>query len=255
MSRLSSKLILRLTVVVAFLAAWQTYSSFVPPILLASPASVATSLIEMLSTGYAWRTFEFYPNLGMTLFEIFVAYAVSIVLGLSLGFALGLFRRFGAAYEPLILAFFIFPHAVIYPVGFLIFGIGELPKIVIGVIVGVSYIIFNTTAAIRQVDERLISLAKSMGYSRLVTFYKVMIPSAAPTIIAGLRLGFAYTLIGVIVGELILPNSGLGLLLNVTAQAFQTPRYFALIVVSVGLGVAGDTVFRIAESSALRWKQ
>lgn len=244
----------RFFILVAALTTWEIYAGFVNPILLVGPSQVVSALSQVLTTDVVWREFTFYPNLVTTLFEILAAYAVSVAIGLPLGFAIGSLRRVGAAYEPLLLGFFLFPHVVLYPLIFLIFGIGVISKIVIGIIIGFFYVTFNTSAGIRQVDRGLISLAKSLGYSEFTVFLKVVMPAAAPTIVSGLRLGFAYSLIGIIVGELLLPNIGIGLLLDVTGSTFQTASHLAMILVTVGLGIVGDGLFRMAESRVLRWR-
>ena len=85
---------------------------------------------------------------------------------------------------------------------------------------------------------------------RRAIFFKVVIPAAAPTIVAGLRLGFGYTVIGVITAELLVVSVGLGSLIDYATVNYQTAQLYALVLITLAIGVAGNSLFSALER---RW--
>ncbi len=246
---------LRLVIAALLLALWQFVAGakIFSQLIVASPADVLRAIVEILSQT-SNKVPNFYIHLQRTGYEVFFAYVLVVGIGLPLGLAFGASRRIADTYEPLLLAYLAFPTIILFPLIFLIFGSGELSKIVYGVLIGFAYIVFNVATGIQQVDKGLVDLSRSLGHSHFSTIFKVTLPSAMPTIIAGFRLGFGFTFIGVMVGEIINGSVGLGYLLNWTALSFFTPELYAIIIVSVGVGVIGDSVFRIIESRLMRWR-
>jgi NitT/TauT family transport system permease protein len=81
-------------------------------------------------------------------------------------------------------------------------------------------------------------------------FLKVILPAAAPTILAGLRLGFGYTIIGVLTAELLVINAGFGFLIDWASFNYATPQLYAIIIITFGVGVIGNSLFSLLER---RW--
>lgn len=245
----------RLLLVVLFFASWQLVASLptVSPLLVASPTSAAWVLVKAVLSANS-KIPDFYSNLQSTLYEIIVAFALAVGTGLPLGIALGSSKLLSDSYEPFVLAFLAFPHVVLFPILFLIFGVDAASKIMLGFLIGFPYIAFNVSAGLKQTDPNLILLSRSLGYGYFSTIFKVAIPSSMPTNISGLRVGFNHTFIGVIVGELINGDRGLGYLVNLTSGNFATSELYAVIIVTVLIGFFGDTVFRVAEHRLQRWK-
>ncbi len=245
----------RVSLVLLFLALWQLVASLpnVSPLLVASPAATASALLRVvLSTSP--HVPDFYSNLQSTLYEIVIAFALAVAVGLPLGIALGSSKLLSDAYEPSLLAYLAFPHVVLFPILFLIFGIEASSKIALGFLIGFPYIAFNVSAGLKQTDQNLILLSRSLGYGYFSTLFKVAIPSSMPTNIGGLRIGFNHAFIGVIVAELINGNKGLGYLVNLTSENFATSELYVVILVTVLIGFLGDTAFRVAEQRSQRWK-
>ena len=244
----------RLLLALAFLLLWQAVSSlsFVSDLLVASPIDVIQALINALSSAYP-KIPDFYLHVQRTSYEILAAYALTVGIGLPLGIAFWASKHMADAYEPFLLAYLAFPTVVLFPTVFMIFGIGATSKIMIGFLVGFVYIVFNVAAGLRQADPELIYMSRSLGHGYLDTIFKVAIPSTLPAIISGLRIGFNHTFIGVMVGELVNANTGMGYLVNWTALSFFTPELYAVIIATVTIGAVGDSAFRIAEHRLLRW--
>jgi NitT/TauT family transport system permease protein len=250
MKALTSPAAARTALVVLVLVAWEAFARLggVNKILIAPPTEVAVHIGRILA-GQS-DVPEFYRHLGVTLWELLVAYAVVAVLGVFLGWLFAASRLIGEAFEPILLVLYAVPKIILYPLFVLLLGIGMVPKIVFGITVGIFVVIFNTAAGLRQVEPAYIGLARSMGYTKVQTFFKVIVPAAAPTILAGLRLGFGYTIIGIITGELLVVNAGLGFLIDWASFNYYTPQLFALIIVTLCVGVFGNGLFSVLER---RW--
>ncbi len=236
--------------VLGVFVAWEIFCRIatVSPLLIAPPTEVLRR-IAMILIG-AGTVPDFYLNAAITVGEVTSSYAITATIGILIGIAFSSSKIIGDAIEPLLLLLYAIPKIILYPLIILILGIGVRPNIVFGVLLGIFVIIFNTTAGLRQVEPNYVSLALALGYNRLQIFFKVMVPAAAPTILAGLRLGFGYTVIGVITGELLVVNSGLGFLIDWATVNYHTPELYALILITLTLGVAGNSLFSALER---RW--
>ena len=113
-----------------------------------------------------------------------------------------------------------------------------------------GFVFINTAAGIRQVEPNYIRLARSLGYSPTLIFFKTILPAAAPTIMAGLRLGFGYTIIGIMAAELLVVNAGIGFLIDRASFNYHTAQLYALIIITLGIGAVGNSLFGLIER---RW--
>jgi NitT/TauT family transport system permease protein len=240
----------RLLLLLGMLVVWEVSCrlSSASPILV-SPASDVLWQMGRIVLG-SDSVPGFYANAWVTIEEIAVAYAISASLGMLIGIAVAGSKLIGDAFEPLLLVAYAVPKIILYPLIVLMFGTGALSKIAFAVFIAVFVIIFNTAAGLRQIEPSYLRLARSLGYGKWRIFLKVQIPAAAPTIFAGLRLGFGYTIIGVVTGELLVVNAGVGFLIDWAAVNYATPQLYALILLTLIVGAAGNAVFTKAER---RW--
>jgi NitT/TauT family transport system permease protein len=249
MSRISPA-ITRSLLILLVLAALElaTHFSSASRILVAPPSQVIWEVVRTFVVPDAVP--HFYVNAWQTIQEFVAAFAVTAVLGTFLGALFASSKTIGDAFEPILLVLYAIPKVILYPLFVLMLGIGMFPKIVFGIVVGIFVVIFNTSAALRQIDPNYSRLAYSLGYGKLATFFKIVLPAAAPTILAGLRLGFGYTVIGVMTAELLVVNNGLGSLIDWASFNYFTPQLYALILITLTIGVAGNSLFSFFER---RW--
>jgi NitT/TauT family transport system permease protein len=240
MMRSLSPAIARLLLVLALLGLWELFTrlSSVSPILIAPPSLILWQMAQIVAR--ASNVPDFYANAGVTLGEILIAYGLAALLGILTGIAVASSKVIGDAFEPILLVLYAIPKIILYPVIVLMIGTGSATKIVFGVIVGIFVIIFNTAAGLRQVEPNYVRLARSLGYGEARIFFKVELPAAAQTILAGLRLGFGYTIIGVITGELLVVNAGLGFMIDWASVNYYTAQLYALIVITLAIGVVAN---------------
>jgi NitT/TauT family transport system permease protein len=232
----------RALLVLALLGLWEvmTRLSSVSAILIAPPSAIIRQMVEIVAR--ASNVPDFYANAGLTIAEIMIAYGLAAVLGVLTGIAVASSRVIGDAFEPILLVLYAIPKIILYPVIVLMIGTGPATKIVFGIFVGIFVIIFNTAAGLRQVEPNYLRLAHSLGYGKGKIFFKVELPAAAQTVLAGLRLGFGYTIIGVLTGELLVVNAGLGYLIDWASVNYYTAQLYALIVITLAIGVVANYV-------------
>ncbi|MCD6073409.1 MAG: binding-protein-dependent transport system inner rane component [Rhodospirillales bacterium] len=240
----------RIVFILALLVLWEAVARLagISPILMAPPTTVLMHVARILANIGAVP--DFYGHAWVTVKELIVAYGICAVIGVMLGLAFANSKVVGDAFEPILLILYALPKVILYPLLVLGLGIGMVPKIVFGVIVGIFVVIFNTAAGLRQVEPNYERLARSLGYGKTAIFFKVTLPAAAPTILAGLRLGFGYTIIGVMTAEMLVVNDGFGYLLDWASFNYFTPQLYALIVIMLGIGIIGHCLFGILER---RW--
>ena len=176
------------------------------------------------------RTDALYINLGVTLFELVVAFAIACVLGLTVGYLVGRSRYAIQVLEPLIAGIFAIPLVVFLPLFILFFGIGVESKIAFGASYAFFPIALNTLGGISQVDPRFVTVARSMGASEKQLFRRVLLPAALPVVVTGLRIGCIICFLSILGSEMIAGLAGLGSRIAWLAEGMNTAEMFAYIL-------------------------
>ena len=196
-----------LMLIVTLLLLWQLLYFWIGDIALASP---------LQTIRYTWQLFgteSFDRHVFETLWAFTVAYALSVVIGLVVGFWLGFDRLSGDALEPMIVSLYAIPKLTLYPILLLAFGLGFSAKVAFGVLHGVIPIILFTLSAVHNTKPILIKTGRVLKLSRPQMVRWILFPAAIPEIFTGLRVGFALTLIGSLLAEMFASQRGLGYLL------------------------------------------
>ena len=228
--------------VAALLAAWEAVAraGWVDPLFVPAPSAVA------LAFGRIGRSAL--TGLGDTLLKTAVAYVLSVVLGVSLGVAIGSVRSLREVLSPFVVAVYGMPKILVLPWIVLILGFGTAPAIVYGTIHGVFPILVLVMGGMRDVDRTLVTVARSLGASTWQLYWKVLLPAVVPTVLAGMRLGVVFCLLGVLIVEMFAGVRGMGYVLGSLANGFQAPELFAAtalvsaasIVIVLGLDTLND---------------
>jgi NitT/TauT family transport system permease protein len=203
LSRLRNSVVL----IAALIAIWQALYWWVGDVALASP------LATLRYTAGLFATEAFAVHLFDTARAFAIAFALSVVIGLSVGFWLGFDRLSGDALEPMIVSVYAIPKLTLYPILLLAFGLGLSAKVAFGVIHGVIPIILFTLSAVHNTKPILIKTGHVLKLSRSQMVRWILFPAAIPEIFTGLRVGFALTLIGSLLAEMFASQRGLGYLL------------------------------------------
>ncbi len=210
-----------------FLAVWQlTYlSGIVKPLISRSPSQVFWFFVQIAADG------TLAPALYSTLEATLVAFVLASFVGVVLGIGLGLFPKVEELVDPYISAFNAMPRIAFAPVFILIFGIGQTAKIALAFSVVVFILLVNARAGIRTVDRDIRLMVTVMNITKRDMFIKILLPSAIPSIFAGLRLGIIYSLLGVVTSEILASRVGLGQLIAGYAGTFQLEGVYAVVIV------------------------
>ena len=195
------------TLVVALLLLWQLVWMAVGDVALPSPLATLRYTAKLVTSE------SFDTHLYDTLRAFGIAYALSVVIGLLVGFWLGFDRLSGDTLEPMIVAVYAIPKLTLYPILLLAFGLGLSAKVAFGVIHGVIPIILFTLSAVHNTKPILVKTGRVLKLSRWQMVRWILFPAAIPEIFTGLRVGFALTLIGSLLAEMFASQRGLGYLL------------------------------------------
>jgi NitT/TauT family transport system permease protein len=228
--------------VIIFLAVWEIVVRWrgIAPIYLPAPSSIAGYLFRMIADG------SMAYNLGVTLLRIFAGFAVAAAAGVLLGVIMGMSRIAAKIADPWIAALYPLPKISLIPLLIIWLGTGEAYKIIISAVTAFFPIVISTYSGIRQADRGLVKAAKDLGASRLQIQLKVVIPSAIPSIFAGLQLGMGVTIILVVAAEMIggSGQGGMGYLLISAGQVMETEKVFASLIV---LAVMGAVIIKLQQ--------
>ena len=197
-----------LILVVVILLVWEGCHTIAGEVALTSPLETFTYLITML----AGRV-TFWPHVRDTGVAFLYALAVALSIGFGFGLIFGLHKLSGDVGEPIMVALYSIPKVTLYPVILLFFGIGMWAKVVFGAIHGVVPITLFTMNAVKNIKPVLIKTGRVYRLSAGALVRTILFPAAMPEIFTGLRVGFASTLVGTIVGEMFGATGGLGFLL------------------------------------------
>jgi ABC-type nitrate/sulfonate/bicarbonate transport system permease component len=245
--RIASRLV-QLAFLVVLMALWYlaTTKWGVSHLLLPNPARVYDELKDVLGSG------EYVPDLKITLTELAVAFALSSIGGITLGYVLSRSQYLIRAFEPLLAGVYSIPIILFLPLYVLFFGLGPASKIALGTTISFFPIVLNTIAGFGYVDRIYVVAARSMGASDFQLFRWVLLPAALPVILTGLRMGFTVALLSILGSETIASLAGLGHRIVHLAEAMETARMFAYIAFAVAIAASLNVVVTLLEAKGRR---
>ena len=249
-SRRKLRLPLRWISPVALVLLWQLASStgVLSPDKLASPVTVAQSAGELIADGQLGEAF------AVSIARVFFGFLIGGLAGVVLGLVSGLSRWGETLLDPPVQMLRTLPHLGLIPLFILWFGIGEEPKLAL-VAAGVAFPLYlNLHSGIRQTDPGLVEAARVLGYSRFERIVHVVLPSAVPQTLVGLRIALGAAWLSLIVGEQINADAGLGFLINNAREFLRTDVVVVGLVVYALLGLASDLIVRALERTVLAWR-
>jgi ABC-type nitrate/sulfonate/bicarbonate transport system permease component len=239
---------LRAASVAVFLLLWEWAARVPISFAFPSPWATFTALVGLLYSG---------ALLGPTatsLQSLLLGFGTAVVVGVPLGLVMGVVRpvgRVGRVYLDLLIAL---PTAALIPLVILSFGINIVSSAVIVFVFSAPFITMNAYGGVRDVRPRLVEMARAFDASWAQMFTRIVLPSALPMVLAGLRYGLSRAFVGLIVAELLLSPFGLGRLIMISRSMFEHDRMFATVLWT--LLVAGAALAALArlEARLLRWR-
>jgi sulfonate transport system permease protein len=242
--------IIRISSPVVLLALWQILSAtgVIPQDVLPAPQLIFDAGLQLIRNG---KLVEALEVSGLRVLE---GLALGGVIGVALGVPVGLSQWFEATVDPPMQMVRALPHLGLIPLFILWFGIGELPKVLL-VALGVSFPLYlNTYSAIKQVDPKLLETADVLGFSLWQRLRIIILPSAAPQVLVGLRQSLAIAWLTLIVAEQINADKGIGYLINNARDFLRVDIIIFCLVIYALLGITTDAIVRALERRALRYR-
>jgi len=238
-----------LLVLVVFMAVWE----FVPG-LLGVPEFVLPPFSRVWEEAVRiWGAERLLWHAGITGLEVVIGFILGSLLGALIGYALGLSPKVEAVLSPYLLALQIAPKVAFAPLFVMWFGYSVTPKILVAILIVFFPVMINVLSAVRAVDPDIVRLARAFTASRFQVFWKIQFPASLPPMFAGLRIAATLAVIGVLVGELVGGNTGLGYLLTFGEGAGNTAMVFVTIIMLTIVGLALYGVIVLIESRVLHW--
>lgn len=234
---------------ILFLACWQWGPQLlgIPPFIVPPLSRVFQEFLRM------WQSDNLIFHTGITAAEVVAGFALGSLLGASIGYLLGMSETAEIALSPYILALQIAPKVAFAPLFILWMGFSVYPKILVAVLIVFFPVLVNVMTAVRAVDPDLINLARSFKATRAQVFWKIEFPASMPPFLAGLRIGSTLAVVGVVVGELVGGNSGLGFLLSLGEGQANTPMVFVAIVMLTLIGSVAYLAVILIEHRVLHY--
>ncbi|MEU8234593.1 ATP-binding cassette domain-containing protein [Actinoplanes sp. NPDC048967] len=221
----------------------------VSPVLLPSPRAVWDAGLQLHHSGVLW------PNLWSTISAALEALALSAVAGIPLGVLLGMLPRTWAVLAPYLNAVNSMPRIALAPVFLVAFGIGQGSKIALGFSVAFFIFLMNACSGVLSTDEEYLKVCVALGASRSQLFRKLYVPVAIPAIVAALRLGLVFALLGVVGSEIIAARAGVGQLITTYSATLSMAPVYALLTVLAAFTSILTVLVGALEGALLGWQR
>ena len=230
---------------------WESASrlGLVSQSLLPSLDSVITAGVRLFDDGDIWQ------HTWFSLYRGFAGLLIAIVIGGALGIVMAWWKPIHAVMGPIVEMFYPLPKSALIPVTALWLGFGDASKILLiflGCMLPVTIGAYNGA---RGAEQTLIWSARCMGASRLRTLWDVVVPSAMPDLLNGIRTALALSFILLVASELIVAREGLGYLIGFLGDSGNYDGMFAVTMFVAALGFSADRGYLYLMRRALRWRE
>ncbi len=229
------------------LAVWEAAARIFHPIALPPFTAVLRRLIRLIADG------TIAGDLATSLQNLAIGFAIALVLGIAVGILMGWFPLVEEALEPYIYALLTAPTIVFAPIYFSIFGLSHWAIIALIVQYSTLVITINTAAGVKGVPAEMVEMAQVFGASRRHLLLGVVLPAAAPLMMAGVRVGMARAVLGMINGELLIALVGLGATSEGFARAYDTEGVLAMVLIVVIVALICNGLVRAVDGRINHW--
>jgi NitT/TauT family transport system permease protein len=248
--RVRMSVVASLGLLVVTLALWELL-----PKLMGVPSFIFPNLSDTVSEiGVLIKNERLVHHTMSTFVNVLIGFTIGSLFGMTLGYVLGLCRPAELVISPYLLLLQIAPKVAFAPLFIMWFGYTVVPKILVTILMVFFPVAINVLTSMRGVDPDLIRLAKSLNATRAQLFWKIQFRASIPELLAGLRIGATLAVVGVVVGEMVGGNSGLGYLLIFGQGQANTAAVFAAILILTVIGIIVYSAVVVAEKYALSWR-
>lgn len=243
--------VLQAAAVIAFFALWEVgvRAGWISAFLVGSPFGIFAEGYKMLMSG------DLVSDTWYTLFEAILGFVIGTIFGSLLGLALWYSAFVARLVEPFIVAVNSVPKIALAPIVVLWFGTGLVSKVMLSVSLTAIVALIAAYQAAKDADVDLQSLMISMGADKHQVFFKAVVPSTLPSIIATFRINIGFGLVGAVVGEFISSQRGLGHLIYTASSLYDLNTVWVGLFTLMIMGFVLYYVIDIIERTSLPWKQ
>jgi len=237
--------------VVGFFIAWEallTWAVPLDPFIMSKPSLIFVGLWTEMQSGQLWS------DLAISGRPFLFGFVSAIAVGIFVGTMMGWRQRVGYALDPFLTALYASPLVAIAPLVIIFFGVDVTGKAILVFVLCVFPLVFNTYAGVKSVDRLLVNVVRSLGGSEQAIYFKVVVPSVLPFIVAGTRYAIGRALVGILVGEFFAATAGIGYRIAWFSDMYELSRMFAYILVMMVLAVLLTEGIRWAERAAFPWR-
>ncbi|MGA2129506.1 MAG: ABC transporter permease subunit [Xanthobacteraceae bacterium] len=238
----------QLAIIVGFVALLEllTRTGVIGRLTMIPPSQMTSHLWTMLRAG------ELDAPMAQTFANIAIAFALAVVVGCLGGVVIHALPRLRRVLDPLLASYYAVPFFVFYPLLIAIFGLDRWPLVLIGFAFGFAAMVIATLDGLDRVPAVLRKVARVHRLGRAEEAFRIVLPSAAPHLLGGLKLALAYAFIGVIAGEFILSGEGLGHAIAYAYDSFDNRTMYALMLFVVMLATSLNIGLHLLEQRVLR---
>lgn len=233
----------------AFLLLWQVAAThgWVNPTIFPPLDQIAAALWKGIVGG------ALLDDIAISLQRSGIAFLAAVALGIPLGLMMGQLRPVERALDPILQLFRQTSALALYPVFILLLGLGEVSKVFVIFWATLFPTLLATIGGVKEVDRKLVEMARIYGASQATVFRRVILPASLPQIFVGLRLSATTALLLLIAAEMIGANKGIGFTVLNAQFNFQIPLMFAAILLLALLGLAANAVLVALQRRLCRW--
>ena len=228
-----------------------TAGGLIAPLFLPSPVQVLERLVDLSQKGFVGATL--WEHSAASLLRVGLAMLFAILTAIPTGMAMGLSRRINAAIDPLIEFYRPLPPLAYLPLLVIWFGIGETTKILLIYLAIFAPLAIATASGVRRVDQNRVRAAQSLGANRDQVVWLVILPSALPDILTGLRIALGVGWSTLVAAELVAATRGLGFMVQSASQMLVTDVVVAGILVIAVIALSLELGLRWLESRLVGW--
>jgi sulfonate transport system permease protein len=247
----ASRFVAQYGALVVFLALWQISSraGWISASLLPSLDMIAVALWKGIAGG------ALIDDIAISLQRAGLAFVASVIIAIPLGLVMGQVRPIERALDPILQLFRQTSALALYPVFILFLGLGEASKVFVIFWATLFPLLLNTISGVKEVDPKLIEMARVYGAKGPTIFKRVILPGAVPSIFVGLRLSATTALLLLIAAEMIGANKGVGFQVLNAQYNFQIPLMFAAITILALLGLSTNYALVYLQRRLCRWNE
>jgi NitT/TauT family transport system permease protein len=242
--------LLSVALLFAILGLWEAAVSLmgIPSFILPPPSQVAVALWRGMASGL------YLDHIWVTVFQVITGFALGCSLGFLLGVVVALNRHAAYFLYPYVIMFLSMPKVALVPLIVLWFGLGMTSKIVTAALISFFPLMINTITGLNSVEKDRVDLIRSLGGSQAQVFFMLQLPTALPSIFAGLEIALTLALIGTVVAEFLGAQKGLGMLMQSMNFMMDVGGSFSILIILALIGLVLNRSLLFTRRRVVFWE-